>query len=219
TAPSALPSPPLPPSLHPTPVDRRDDILESEQPPRKRICLSTLGSRYEVGESSTRGRGVDYGFIDAVEAEMRHRGIREAGFGIRDTWIDPAEAVPEMAPTTLEKLSSAAHVVLTTQRVCRPSLVSCLSLLGESLLSVTVTYGQSLRVLPSLSVVSESGSHVTDAVFGSVYSATVTVSGVSEAGTPVHILAYEGSEAHGVLSGLTLPNEPKPLGQHRPPPP
>ncbi|GJY35157.1 hypothetical protein Tco_0420535 [Tanacetum coccineum] len=26
---------------------------ESEQPPRKRLCLSTLGSRYEVGESST----------------------------------------------------------------------------------------------------------------------------------------------------------------------
>ncbi|GJY24256.1 hypothetical protein Tco_0397914, partial [Tanacetum coccineum] len=31
----------------------RDDILESEQPPRKRLYLSTLGSRYKVGESST----------------------------------------------------------------------------------------------------------------------------------------------------------------------
>ncbi|GKG50466.1 hypothetical protein Tco_0521566, partial [Tanacetum coccineum] len=49
----ALPSPPLPPlplSLYiPPPVDRRDDILESEQPSRKRLCLSTLGSRYEIG--------------------------------------------------------------------------------------------------------------------------------------------------------------------------
>nr|GEU87991.1 hypothetical protein [Tanacetum cinerariifolium] len=45
----------------------------------------------------------DNGFADTVEAEMRHRGIREVGYGIRDTWIDPAEAVPEMAPTTLEK--------------------------------------------------------------------------------------------------------------------
>nr|GFC81802.1 hypothetical protein [Tanacetum cinerariifolium] len=93
---------PLPPSLYPPPVDRRDDILESEQPPRKRICLSSLGSRYEVGESSTRGRGVDYGFADTVEAEMRHQGIGEVGYGIRDGWIDPAEAVLEMAPTTLE---------------------------------------------------------------------------------------------------------------------
>nr|GEY76833.1 hypothetical protein [Tanacetum cinerariifolium] len=74
-------------------------------------------------------------------------------------------------------------------------------------------------VLPSLSALSESGSHVTAAVSGSMYSATVAVSSVSEAGTPVHTLAHGGSEAHGVLSGLTLPNEPKPFGQHRPPPP
>ncbi|GJU20993.1 hypothetical protein Tco_1154335 [Tanacetum coccineum] len=47
------PLPPLPPSLYiPPPVNRRDDIPESEQPPPKRLCLSTLGSRYEVGESS-----------------------------------------------------------------------------------------------------------------------------------------------------------------------
>nr|GEX33256.1 putative reverse transcriptase domain-containing protein [Tanacetum cinerariifolium] len=43
---AALPSPPLPPPLHmPQPVDRRDDIPETEMPPRKRLCLSTLGSR------------------------------------------------------------------------------------------------------------------------------------------------------------------------------
>ncbi|GKD77698.1 reverse transcriptase domain-containing protein, partial [Tanacetum coccineum] len=45
---AALPSPPLPPlppSLYiPPPVNRRDGIPESEQPPRKRLCLSTLGS-------------------------------------------------------------------------------------------------------------------------------------------------------------------------------
>nr|GFC62655.1 hypothetical protein [Tanacetum cinerariifolium] len=76
----------------------------------------------------------------------------------------------------------------------------------------------SFRVLPSLSAVSESGSHVTAAVSRLVYSVTVAMYGVSKAGTPVHTLSHGGSEAHGVLSGLTLPNEPKPLGQHRPPP-
>ncbi|GKE81788.1 hypothetical protein Tco_1551788, partial [Tanacetum coccineum] len=51
---AALPSPPLPPSLYiPPPVDRRDDVPESELPPRKRSCLSTLGPKYEIGESST----------------------------------------------------------------------------------------------------------------------------------------------------------------------
>ncbi|GKF17001.1 hypothetical protein Tco_0061919, partial [Tanacetum coccineum] len=58
------PLPPLPPSLHiPPPIDRRDDIPESEQPPRKRLYLSTICSRYEIGESSTarpaRGQGID----------------------------------------------------------------------------------------------------------------------------------------------------------------
>nr|GEZ12739.1 reverse transcriptase domain-containing protein [Tanacetum cinerariifolium] len=48
----------------------------------------------------------DYGFADTVEAEMRHQGIREVGYGIRDTWIDLTEAVPEMATTTLEKVNT-----------------------------------------------------------------------------------------------------------------
>nr|GFC77823.1 hypothetical protein [Tanacetum cinerariifolium] len=38
---AALPSPPLPPPLYiPPPVDRRNDIPETEMPPRKRLCLS-----------------------------------------------------------------------------------------------------------------------------------------------------------------------------------
>ncbi|GJT47883.1 hypothetical protein Tco_0974040 [Tanacetum coccineum] len=86
-------------------VDRRDDILESERPPRKRSCLFALGSRYEVGESSTtrptRGRRVDYRFFITLDTKERRRGIREVGYGIRDTWVDPAEAVLEIAPTTV----------------------------------------------------------------------------------------------------------------------
>ncbi|GKD04090.1 hypothetical protein Tco_1179064, partial [Tanacetum coccineum] len=96
---SALPSPPLPPlppSLYiPPPVDRRDDIPKSEQPPRKRLYLSTLGSRYEAGESSTarptRGRGINYGFVSTIDAEERRQGTRDVGYGIRDTWVDPTE--------------------------------------------------------------------------------------------------------------------------------
>ncbi|GKC85217.1 hypothetical protein Tco_1140934, partial [Tanacetum coccineum] len=111
---AALPSPPLPPlppSLYiPPPVDRRDDIPESEQPPHKRSCLFALGSRYEVGESSTArptgGRGVDYGFVSTLDAEERRRGIREVGYGIRDTWVDPAEAVPEIAPMTVGEVNT-----------------------------------------------------------------------------------------------------------------
>ncbi|GKE63968.1 hypothetical protein Tco_1514335, partial [Tanacetum coccineum] len=71
---------PLPPSLYiPPHLNRRDDIPESEQPPCKRLYFSTLGSRYE--------------------------GIRDVGHGIRDTWVDPAEAVPEIAPMTVGKVN------------------------------------------------------------------------------------------------------------------
>nr|GEU74201.1 hypothetical protein [Tanacetum cinerariifolium] len=54
TAPAALSSPPLPPPLHMPPhVNHRDDILETEIPPRKRLCLPTLASRYEVDPTET----------------------------------------------------------------------------------------------------------------------------------------------------------------------
>ncbi|GJS80811.1 hypothetical protein Tco_0747352 [Tanacetum coccineum] len=76
---------PLPLSLYiPPPIDRKDDILESGQPPRKRLCLSTLGSRYEIRKSSTarptRGQGIDYGFVSTVDAEERQQGIRDVGY-------------------------------------------------------------------------------------------------------------------------------------------
>nr|GEV66435.1 putative reverse transcriptase domain-containing protein [Tanacetum cinerariifolium] len=79
-------------------------------PLHKRLCLSTLGSRYEVGESSTArpsgGRGIDYGFVSTLDAEARRRGIREVEFGIRDTWIDPAETVLELAPMTVGEVNA-----------------------------------------------------------------------------------------------------------------
>ncbi|GKC03859.1 hypothetical protein Tco_0995469, partial [Tanacetum coccineum] len=110
---AALPSPPLPPlptSLYiPPPIDRRD-VIKSEQPPRKRSCLFALGSRYEVGESSTArptgDRRVDYGFVSTLDAEERRRGISEVGYGIRDTWVDPIEAVPKIAPMTVGEVNT-----------------------------------------------------------------------------------------------------------------
>ncbi|GJR01428.1 putative reverse transcriptase domain-containing protein [Tanacetum coccineum] len=78
---AALPSPPLPPlppSLYiPPPIDRRDDILDSKHPSRKRSCLFALGSRYEIEESST---------------------ARPTG--------DPAEAVLEIEPMTVGEVNT-----------------------------------------------------------------------------------------------------------------
>ncbi|GKC34337.1 hypothetical protein Tco_1046721, partial [Tanacetum coccineum] len=33
-------------------------------------------------------------------------GISEVGYGIRDTWVDPAEAVPEIAHMTLGEVNT-----------------------------------------------------------------------------------------------------------------
>nr|GEU81735.1 hypothetical protein [Tanacetum cinerariifolium] len=83
---TALPSPPPPPPLYITPIDRRDDITETELPPRK-------------------SRGIDYGFVSTLDVEVRRRGIREVRYGIRD-WVDPAVAVPEIAPMTLGEVNN-----------------------------------------------------------------------------------------------------------------
>ncbi|GKD05394.1 hypothetical protein Tco_1180368 [Tanacetum coccineum] len=67
-------------------------------------------ARYETGESSTArpigGQGVDYGFFSTIDAEARRQGISEVGYGIRDTWVDPAEVVPEIAPITVGEVNT-----------------------------------------------------------------------------------------------------------------
>ncbi|GJX71350.1 hypothetical protein Tco_0308521 [Tanacetum coccineum] len=111
-----LPSSPLPPLpallFIPPPVDRREDIPEAELPPRKRLCPTAPTSRYEVGESSTAaprptgGHRADYGFIGTMDAEIRRQRAEEVGYGIRDVWVDPTEAVEEVALTTLEGVNA-----------------------------------------------------------------------------------------------------------------
>nr|GEX51426.1 reverse transcriptase domain-containing protein [Tanacetum cinerariifolium] len=87
-------------------ADDEDEDEEEEDPLASADSTVVIPTDELVGKSSTRGRGVDYGFADTVEAQMRHQCIGEVGFGIRDTWIDPAEAVHEMAPTTFEGVNT-----------------------------------------------------------------------------------------------------------------
>nr|GEU63073.1 hypothetical protein [Tanacetum cinerariifolium] len=74
------------------------------------VVLFALSPGYEVWESFTarltEGRGIDYGFVNTLDAEARRRGIREVGYCIRDTWVDPAEAVLEIAPMTLVEVNT-----------------------------------------------------------------------------------------------------------------
>ncbi|GJR29376.1 hypothetical protein Tco_1105608 [Tanacetum coccineum] len=85
-------------------TDRPDITL----PPQKRLCID-LGPRYEIGESSaaaaTRpigGRRADYGFVGTMDTKIRRQRAKEVGYGIIDVWVDPREAIEEVAPMTLE---------------------------------------------------------------------------------------------------------------------
>ncbi|GJU48895.1 hypothetical protein Tco_1218450, partial [Tanacetum coccineum] len=116
------PLPPLPASLFIPPlVDRREETPEAELPPRKRLCLTALISRYEVGESSTAaprpagGYGIDYGFIGTLDAETRRQRAEEVSYGIRDTWVDPREAAEEIALVTLEGVNTRVTELAAVQ--------------------------------------------------------------------------------------------------------
>ncbi|GJY00885.1 putative reverse transcriptase domain-containing protein [Tanacetum coccineum] len=79
---AALPSPPLPPLppflYIPPPVDRRDDIPKLEWHHAQEV----------------------------VFVHSRLQGISEVGYGIRDSWVDQAEPVPEITPTTLGEVNT-----------------------------------------------------------------------------------------------------------------
>nr|GEZ12259.1 hypothetical protein [Tanacetum cinerariifolium] len=69
-----------PPSTDTTTIGARITI-------RPQTSIS-LPPEAEVGESSTRGRGVNYGFADTVKAEMRHRVwiVEEEAYAAREAW-------------------------------------------------------------------------------------------------------------------------------------
>ncbi|GJS04074.1 hypothetical protein Tco_0320582 [Tanacetum coccineum] len=81
-----------------TSADLEMEILLESSIPNKTLESSTT--------RPTGGRGVDYGFVSTLSAEERRRGIRDIGYGIRDTWVDPSEAVPEIAPMTVGEVNT-----------------------------------------------------------------------------------------------------------------
>ncbi|GKD46500.1 hypothetical protein Tco_1271145 [Tanacetum coccineum] len=99
-------------------VDRREDTPEAELPPCKRLCLTALTLRYEVGESSTATprpaecHGIDYGFIGTLDAETRRQRAEEVGYRIRDTWVDPREAAEEIAPDRQARIFQSVETLI-----------------------------------------------------------------------------------------------------------
>ncbi|GJW39179.1 reverse transcriptase domain-containing protein [Tanacetum coccineum] len=90
------PLPPLPASLFiPPPVDHKEDITRSITP---------------------LDREQDYGLYRHLDTETRCQRAEEVGYGIRDVWVDPTEAIEEIAPTTLKGFNAREIVLLMEQK-------------------------------------------------------------------------------------------------------
>ncbi|GJX69178.1 hypothetical protein Tco_0304905 [Tanacetum coccineum] len=148
---------PLPTSSPPFQLlssDRRTDRPEITLPPRKRLGID-LGPRYEIGDSSaaaaTRpigGHRADYGFFGTMDTEIRRQRAEEVGYGIRDVWVDPREAVEEVALMTLEGANTRYHYE-TARLLDQEALVSR-EAWGRS---IEVSYMTRLEILALRSVV------------------------------------------------------------------
>ncbi|GKE39484.1 hypothetical protein Tco_1462889, partial [Tanacetum coccineum] len=84
---------------------RAEATSTSHSPPLRPPIILTYtrpGPRYKIGESSSAtaarpigGRRADYGFVDTIDTEIRRQRAEEVGYGIRDVWVDPREAIEE----------------------------------------------------------------------------------------------------------------------------
>nr|GEX65147.1 hypothetical protein [Tanacetum cinerariifolium] len=87
-------------------ASRSEDRPEVTLPPRKRLDIA-LGTRYEVGESSSAaarpagGLRADYGFVATVDREIMRDPEREVVYGITDSWDEIVETL-QGAPVSID---------------------------------------------------------------------------------------------------------------------
>ncbi|GKE53640.1 hypothetical protein Tco_1488796, partial [Tanacetum coccineum] len=107
------PVPPLPPSLYiPPPIDRRDDILDSEQLPHKRSCLFALGSRVtELAELYEHDMQDLYALLEDAQDSRTRISQRETVLIVEEEAYASREAWAHVIG-----LSQAVHFELQTHR-------------------------------------------------------------------------------------------------------
>ncbi|GKB40492.1 hypothetical protein Tco_0885434 [Tanacetum coccineum] len=107
---SVLPALPLASPTHPLGYRAAMIRLRAETPSTSHpLPLPTSSPPLcEVGESLAAaaarpigGRRADYGFVGTIDTEIRRQRAEEVGYGIRDVWVDPREAVEEDRQTQI----------------------------------------------------------------------------------------------------------------------
>nr|GEY68343.1 reverse transcriptase domain-containing protein [Tanacetum cinerariifolium] len=94
-------------------TSRRTDIPEADVPPRKRACLTTPASGFEVGKSFAGGAARKPG---PTESDLRRCRVEQTGYGITNTWDEIVDTLIEIAPTTLEGVNQRVTELDTTVR-------------------------------------------------------------------------------------------------------
>ncbi|GJT61651.1 putative reverse transcriptase domain-containing protein [Tanacetum coccineum] len=79
------------------------------------IITVTIITTTSLTIHTTTSQPADYGFIDTMYVEIRRQRAKEVGYGIRDVWVDPTEAVEEVAPTTLEGVNARVTELAAVQ--------------------------------------------------------------------------------------------------------
>ncbi|GJS06829.1 hypothetical protein Tco_0363625 [Tanacetum coccineum] len=112
-----IPSPPLPPppsSLHlPPPVPVSLPLPSLPLPPLPSSLLYHHQST--VREDFFRKNMLLLFYIDTPLRPMLHLRAEEVGYGIRDVWVDPTEAVEEVAPKTLKGVNDRVTELAAVQ--------------------------------------------------------------------------------------------------------
>nr|GEV34094.1 hypothetical protein [Tanacetum cinerariifolium] len=94
-------------------TSRRTDTPETDMPPRKRACLTTLAPGFEIRESSAAGAARQLG---PPESDLRRYRVEQAGYGTTDMWDEIVDTLMEIAPTTLEGVNERVTEIDTTIR-------------------------------------------------------------------------------------------------------
>ncbi|GJZ29695.1 hypothetical protein Tco_0574342, partial [Tanacetum coccineum] len=117
-SPDYMPGPEEPQSLPQWTLANKPEITP---PPQKRLGID-LGLRCKMGESSVvaaarpiGGRRADYGFVGTMDTEIRRQRAEEVGYRIRDVWVDPREAIEEVAPITLKGVNTRVTELAAVQ--------------------------------------------------------------------------------------------------------
>nr|GEY22928.1 hypothetical protein [Tanacetum cinerariifolium] len=132
--PSLLPIPlptPSPPLLPPF-TNLRADVREVFLPPWKRLCYA-LGSRFEVGESSSaptvrraRDSRPHYKFIATLDDEIMRDLERDVGYGITDSWdeiVDTMQRAPAIDETELgRRVTNLVETMFNTPKFGRSGI-------------------------------------------------------------------------------------------------